>query len=194
MHQTVGLPTLQNLPSSERHIPSNPQRRVGEVGTTAGHHSTTRNFVWITCKSLNFLLLCGRRPAVIGMLCASRGLWFRANYKGLARRHTKDLLFNFMWKVNKLHVHKTSLWLCMGCERLCMGCERLCTDCPSPPQDSLRMISQFIVYAIMCLKGVVQLTWGHVHGVRMYLIGPVASNWSRCLFRTGYQFVMEILC
>ena len=37
--------TLQNLPSSERHIPSNPQRRVGEVGTTAGHHSTTRNFV-----------------------------------------------------------------------------------------------------------------------------------------------------
>mgnify|MGYP001800536345 FL=1 len=78
----------------------------------------------------------------------------------------------------------------MGCERLCMGCERLCTDCPSPPQDSLRMISQFIVYAIMCLKGVVQLTWGHMHGVRMYLIGPVASNWSRCLFRTGYQFVM----
>ena len=31
---------------------------------------------------------------------------------------------------------------------------------------------------------------GPVHGVCMYLIGPVASNWSRCLFRTGYQFVM----
>ena len=41
----AGYSTLQNLPSSERHIPSNPQRRVGEVGTTAWHHSTTRNFV-----------------------------------------------------------------------------------------------------------------------------------------------------
>ena len=37
--------TLQNLPSSERHIPSNPQRRMGAVGTTAGHHSTTRNIL-----------------------------------------------------------------------------------------------------------------------------------------------------
>ena len=30
---------------------------------------------------------------------------------------------------------------------------------------------------------------GPVHGVCMYPIAPVASNWSRCLFRTGYQFV-----
>ena len=35
--------TSQNLPSSERPIPSNPQRRVGAVGTTAGHHSATRS-------------------------------------------------------------------------------------------------------------------------------------------------------
>ena len=119
--------SLQSLPSSERHIPSNPQRRMGAVGTTAGHHSTTRNILWITCKSLHFLMLRGRRPAVVGVLCASRGDYFRANYKGLARRQTKDLLFNFMWKVNKLPVHKTlkaSLWLCMGCAQTVHGCAR----------------------------------------------------------------------
>ena len=56
---------------------------------------------------LTFSHVAGRRPAVVGVLCASRGDYFRVNYKGLARRQTKDLLFNFMWKVNKLPVHKT---------------------------------------------------------------------------------------
>ena len=34
---------------------------------------------------------------------------------------------------------------------------------------------------------------GPVHGVCMYPIAPVASNWSRCLFRTGCQFVMSVV-
>ena len=117
----------QNLPSSERHLPSNPERQVGAVGTTAGHFRTTRNF---SCITLHFLLLRRHRPAVVEILCASRGESFRANYEGLTRRHTKDLLFNCMWKANKLPVHKTlvtSLWLCMGWERRSM-------DCPSRPQ------------------------------------------------------------
>ena len=38
-----GKESSQNLPSSERHIPGNPRRRVGAVGTTAGHHHKTRN-------------------------------------------------------------------------------------------------------------------------------------------------------
>ena len=91
------------------------------------HHSTTCNILWITCKSLHSLMLRGRRPAVVGVLCAPRGDYFWVNYKGLARRQTKDLLFNFMWKVNKLPVHNTlkaSLWLCMGCAQTVHGCAR----------------------------------------------------------------------
>ena len=38
-----GKESSQTLPSSERHIPSNPRRRVCAVGTTAGHHHKTRN-------------------------------------------------------------------------------------------------------------------------------------------------------
>ena len=116
------IAALQNLPSSERHISSNPERQVGAVGTTAGLHSTTHNFSWITCKSLHFLLLHRHRPAAVEILCASRGECFRANYEGLTF---------CMWKINKLPVHKTLetfLWLCKGCERLCM-------DRPSRPQD-----------------------------------------------------------
>ena len=128
---------LQNLPSSEGHIPSNPQRRVDAVGTTAGHHS----------KSLHIrpILLRGRRLAVVGMLFASQGKCFRVNYEGLASRQTKDLLLNFLGKVNKLPLYKTlklSLWLCMGSERLCM-------DYPSRPQDSLKIIFKIIVYAML---------------------------------------------
>ena len=43
--QSPANQSLQNLPSSERHIPSSLQHLMGVVGTTAGHNSTTRNLL-----------------------------------------------------------------------------------------------------------------------------------------------------
>ena len=73
---------------------------------------------------------------------------------------------------------------------LCTDCAWLCTGCPSHPQDSLKIIFKIIVYAIMVSQGRRAANVGPVHGVCMCPIAPVASNWSRCLFRTWYQFVM----
>ena len=76
---------------------------------------------------------------------------------------------------------------------LCTDCAWLCTGCPSHPLDSLKIIFKIIVYAIMVSQGRRAANVGPVHGVCMYPIAPVASNWSRCLFRTGCQFVMSVV-
>ena len=70
--QHLGLSTLKNLPSFKRHIPSSPQRRVVVLGVTEGHHNTTCNFLWITGKSLHFLLLRWQPPAVEWFGCCAR--------------------------------------------------------------------------------------------------------------------------
>ena len=96
-----------------------------------------------------------------------------------------------MWKVNKLSVHKTlktSLWLCMGCERAVDELSQLPTG---QPHEYLKIFFKIIEYAIIVSQGRRPANAGHVHAVCMLSCCTVAINWSRCLFRTGYQFVMN---
>ena len=79
------MSSFQNLPSSQRHVPSDPQREEGAVGTTAGHHSTTHNYWWIILQPLTFSIV---------VLCMDFASWIYINLNqclhGLSQSPTRQ--------------------------------------------------------------------------------------------------------